>query len=113
MVNQPKANEKVLKTIRKHKRASPKTDSLQLVKKPSYDRKWSDYAGELEGAGRPRLGRPFGAYLPARRPIRRWPFGRAAGIKLDRMPRKPCYARIEASEARTFVLQSSTKVTAL
>jgi hypothetical protein len=28
------------------------------------------------------------------------------------MPRKPCTARIEASEARTFVLRSSAKVTA-
>jgi hypothetical protein len=28
------------------------------------------------------------------------------------MPRKPCIARIEASEARTFGLRSSAKVTA-
>jgi hypothetical protein len=32
-----------------------------------------------EAQGKLRLGRTHGAHLPARRPLRNWPFGRAAG----------------------------------
>ena len=38
--------------------------------------------------------------------------GAAARLEWDQMPRKPCCARLPASEARTFVPNSGAKVTA-
>jgi hypothetical protein len=77
-----------MKPVRKGQRPSlTGLHITQLGKEPSHDRTWSAHAGELEGA--------------------------AAHLELDQMPLKPCFARLEASEARTFVLHSSTKVTAL
>ena len=38
--------------------------------------------------------------------------GAAARLEWDRMPRKPCRARLTASAARTFVPPGGTKVTA-
>ena len=38
--------------------------------------------------------------------------GAAARLEWDQMPRKPCCARLPASEARTFAPNSGAKVTA-
>ena len=59
---------------------------FQFVKNPRSIKSACVRAGELEGA--------------------------AARLEWDQMPRKPCCARLPASEARTFAPNSGAKVTA-